>query len=94
MKKCFKCGKSLDVGARVDFKAECPHCMAYIHCCKNCRLHDPFAHNQCKSATTDPVRDREGLNFCEEFEFKEDVGSQDKTRGSGREKWNRLFGGP
>jgi len=93
MKVCHKCQTPWEGEARVDFKTACPKCFAYLHCCRNCRLHDPLAHNQCKSSTTEPVEDRQGPNFCDEFEFKEDTGQRESPRGSGKDKWDKMFGG-
>jgi hypothetical protein len=47
------------------------------------------------SPTVDPVLDKEKANFCGEFEFAEDRGSEkdDASRQNSREAWDNLFGG-
>ena len=50
-------------------KEFCEECSAYLHCCLNCRFHDPSVHNECAIPTTDWVGDKEGANFCDEFVF-------------------------
>jgi len=71
MRVCFHCGAELSGRQRVPFKELCPKCDAFLHCCKNCRLYAPGAHNSCLSTTTESVTDVERANYCEEFEFRE-----------------------
>lgn len=70
MKSCFKCGKEWSGEKRQPGPKDfCEACSAYLHCCKNCRFHDPKVHNQCRIPNTEWVGDRTGLNYCDEFEF-------------------------
>ena len=71
MRTCFNCGAELPGRERVPFKELCPKCDAFLHCCKNCRLYSPDAHNHCLSLTTELVRDIERGNYCDEFEFRQ-----------------------
>lgn len=65
---CWKCGKALeDLPLKISFRELCPHCHAYLHCCKNCLNYQPGLPNDCKIPGTDPIKDRETINFCEEF---------------------------
>ncbi len=48
----------------------CDKCYVGQHCCVNCINYQPGLPNDCKVPGTDPVRDREANNFCEEFELK------------------------
>ncbi|MGB3088308.1 MAG: hypothetical protein WBC53_11415 [Phycisphaerae bacterium] len=66
--RCPKCGAEWDTKGRIGFRDECPECAAYLHTCINCR-HFDAATGGCRIPTTDPVHDRRGQNFCEEFEF-------------------------
>jgi len=61
----------------------------------NCRHHSPSLHNQCVISTTDFVSKRDGSNFCEDFEFKDDdPNASDATDGDEvRGKLDALFGG-
>jgi hypothetical protein len=54
---------------RVGRASECSGCSSPLHCCLNCRFHDPSAHNECREVGTEPVRDRAAGNFCDSFEF-------------------------
>lgn len=65
---CWHCGKPLgELPKPLSFRALCPHCDAYLHCCKNCIHYQPGSPNDCRVPGTEPVRDREASNFCEEF---------------------------
>lgn len=68
---CWKCFKPLaEVPKRTSFRAECPACGSYLHVCRNCKFYTPGRPNDCAIPGTDPVRDREMMNFCDEFEVK------------------------
>lgn len=73
MHLCHACKHEieLDPSTPLGRRDECPSCYAYLHCCLNCRHHDPGAHNQCRETTADFVRDRENFNFCGHFSFKD-----------------------
>ena len=88
MGTCHQCGTAITDA--VGFRAVCPSCNAYLHCCVNCRLYSPSASNHCLSNTTEPVRDVEAANFCEEFEFvaRAKASKQDTLRS----KFDKLFG--
>ena len=92
IKKCHACGAPWDGEGTPGFKAVCESCSAFLHSCKNCRLHDPTAHNECLSSTTEYVADREGPNWCDEFDFKT-TGKEPKAPGEGKDAWDRLFNG-
>lgn len=71
MNNCWKCGKEIvDLPKKISFRELCPHCTSYLHCCKNCKFYAPGHSNQCLIPGTDPISDRETLNYCEEFQLK------------------------
>jgi hypothetical protein len=68
---CWNCSKLVsDVGAKIGFRAACLHCSSDLHVCKNCRYYAIGKPNDCLVPGTDPIRDREKANFCEEFKPK------------------------
>jgi hypothetical protein len=67
---CYACGHELQLIGRPGRSDLCPSCSASIHCCRNCRYHNPGAHNQCREPQAEWVRDREGANFCDYFEMR------------------------
>ena len=96
MKRCHSCGTPWEGKDRPLFKATCDSCHAWLHSCKNCRLHDPTAHNQCLSSTTEPVSDREWQNYCDEFDFKDSSGGGAEAGEADKAKkaWDDLFKKP
>ena len=66
--RCHKCGASWEVKGPLGIRDECPECAAFMHACVNCR-HFDGALGDCRLSTVEPVRDRGGQNFCEEFEY-------------------------
>lgn len=66
---CRFCGKELELKGRVMRKDLCPHCRRDLHCCLQCRFHDPTRHNQCREPKADMVRDRDRMNLCDYFEL-------------------------
>ncbi|MCH9634278.1 MAG: hypothetical protein S4CHLAM7_10240 [Chlamydiae bacterium] len=62
---CWKCQKEVD--AVIHFKTTCSHCFSYLHCCRGCQFYIPGKPNDCYIPGTDPIRDREENNYCEEF---------------------------
>lgn len=95
MRTCHRCGHPWESEKKVPgVKEFCEQCSAYLHCCLNCRFHDPSAHNQCAIPTTDWVGDRAGANFCDEFEFRDiraEKASSDESNAT-RRKLDSLFG--
>ena len=66
---CWTCGALLDdsMGRKISFRAVCDHCLAALHCCKNCKYYKPGVSNDCLVPRTEYVADRTANNFCEEF---------------------------
>lgn len=93
---CHKCGTRWESDkAQPGFKEVCPKCSAYLHCCKNCRFHVPSAPNQCYIPNTEHVANRAGLNYCEEFMFKEgprESGNESEQRRKAADAFSGLFG--
>lgn len=95
MRRCHRCGKEWESEKKLPaVKETCPHCSAYLHCCLNCRFHEPHAHNQCHIPGTEWVGDRAGCNFCDEFEFADtELDTRDgQKKKSARDAFSGLFG--
>lgn len=72
--QCFKCHKSLTLSeGKLSFRAICDHCNTYLHCCKNCEHYKLGLANDCKIPGTEPIADRFGCNYCEEFDMRKDA---------------------
>ena len=91
---CHKCGAEWESDQpRAKYREECPKCSADIHCCVNCRYHDPSAHNSCTILTTEWVSDREKANLCEDFEFRgKGESASDHEKQNARNKLDQLLG--
>ncbi|MDZ4861122.1 MAG: hypothetical protein SGI88_19290 [Candidatus Hydrogenedentes bacterium] len=95
MRRCHRCGAEWDSIKRVPgVKEFCAHCTSYLHCCLNCRHHNPAYHNQCAIPNTDWVGDKAGTNFCDEFEFRIAGAANENTAkaASARGAMDTLFG--
>ena len=88
MADCWKCRRPLE-GGKILFRATCPHCDADLHVCKNCRYYAIGKPNDCAIPGTEPIRDREAANFCEEFAPRKDSSSPPS---SDKSKAEKLFG--
>lgn len=95
-KACHACGTAWDgsPGAQPGRGETCAKCGADLHCCLNCKLYDSSYNHECRSSTTEYVKDKEKLNFCDEFEFKpkgQAGGGGQSSKGDMDQKWNDLF---
>ena len=92
-KKCHACGSPWNgsPGAQPGRSEGCAQCGADLHCCLNCGLYESSAPNQCTSRTTDPLKNKEKGNYCEEFDFASSGGKAAPPRGDMESKWKDLF---
>lgn len=95
MKACYQCGAPWEEtpGSQPGKRESCSKCGADIHCCRNCRLFDPSAANQCLSRTVEAVREKEKANYCDEFDFSVSRGEkgQKPPKNDMEQKWGDLF---
>lgn len=97
MMQCHRCGREWVTAKRVKLpgvKETCEECSAYLHCCLNCRFYDTTRNNECQSPTGDWTPDKEGANFCDDFQFRDaDAESaEDTEQGRSRTALDDLFG--
>lgn len=96
---CWKCGKKLEELteehrvqgsiSKVDFRASCPYCQAWLHCCRNCKHYKRGLPNDCEVPDTEFISDREGKNLCDDFLL---LGEKQGSIASPEEVAKRLFG--
>ncbi len=68
---CWKCRKLISQEPiKIGFRMYCIHCDRDQHVCANCRHHSPGKHNECNVPGTEWIKDREAMNYCEDFEVK------------------------
>ena len=88
---CFQCGEEQELEGKVMRQDACPSCHLSLHCCRNCRLHDRSAHNECREPVAEWVSNKESANFCEFFEPGGGVEGHGSTVASARDAFDKLF---
>ncbi|MGH7738532.1 MAG: hypothetical protein ACREL1_00150 [bacterium] len=95
MKVCHACKTAWEgaPGSQPGRGETCGKCGMDLHVCLNCRLYDPGAANECRSSTTERVRDKDKRNFCDEFQFadKGPGGVETSPPSDSKKKWDDLF---
>jgi len=89
---CYSCNKALehDIGEKVFRNEECPHCQAYIRCCRMCKFYDTSSYNECKEPVAERILEKEKPNFCEFFKISGSGDGQD-DKNSLLDAANSLF---
>ena len=64
---CFRCHTAYEIRERIGLRDTCPKCDADLHCCCNCRHHNPGAHNKCNEPQAEWVREKDRSNYCDYF---------------------------
>jgi hypothetical protein len=92
MKVCHKCLREIPFETRILRSEECPWCAAALHCCLNCKFHDPSAHNECLEHGTELIRHRDEANYCGAFTYVEGArDGLDKEADDAKKKLSSLF---
>ncbi|HET9870946.1 MAG TPA: hypothetical protein VFR02_10690 [bacterium] len=93
MKLCHACKTPWDgaPGTQPGRNETCSRCGADLHVCLNCRLYDPACANECRSSTTERVRDKDKRNFCDEFELAARAPGGSDPLEDRKKKWDDLF---
>ncbi len=90
--QCYSCHATINLERRPWRNETCPKCSSYLHCCRNCRFHDPLAHNQCREPQADWVKEKEMANFCNYFEAAKDLKSSGSSKkDEAKKKLDELF---
>jgi hypothetical protein len=67
MAKCWNCGKEYEPEGKIMRDAECPHCAAWLRCCRNCQFYQVGLPNDCREPQADLQPDKEAANACDYF---------------------------
>ncbi|RMD91425.1 MAG: hypothetical protein D6813_07660 [Calditrichaeota bacterium] len=90
--QCYKCHTEIKLDHKPTRQETCPKCLAYLHCCMNCRFYDPNVHNQCREPQAEWVKDKEMANFCDYFDPSTQLRTDEsKRREEALKKLNELF---
>jgi hypothetical protein len=90
MFSCHACGNEIELVDKVKRSDTCEHCGVDVHCCKNCKFYDTYAHNQCRESATMWEPDKEKANFCTYFTPREGA-AEKQDRGSALSALEALF---
>ena len=77
---CWNCDREYETADLVTRESECPHCAAYLRCCRNCEFYDRSARNMCREPQAELQSEKEVANACDYFRVAKNVrgGSQSK----------------
>jgi hypothetical protein len=88
--RCAECGGILPVTA--DSLAQCPHCRAALHACRQCAHFDPARRFECVQPIGERVADKRARNDCPAFSLMVTV-ERDTSSGAVRpQDARRAFG--
>jgi hypothetical protein len=88
--RCAACGGVLPITA--ESLAQCPHCRAELHACRQCAHFDTARRFECAQPVAERVADKRALNQCPLFTMMVTV-ERDTSGGSARpEDARRAFG--
>ena len=80
MAVCWSCRKEYETPDLVTRESECPHCAAFLRCCRNCEFYDVTARNMCREPQAELQAEKEIANACDYFRPAKSV------RGEGQSK--------
>lgn len=92
MKKCFSCGKPLEISGKPGRRDDCPSCGADLRTCYNCRFYDKNAYNECSEPVAERVVEKDKANFCDYFDFVGGGSEQIDSNADAKKKLDDLFG--
>lgn len=79
----------MEINARPGRGESCPHCLADLKVCLNCRFYSESTYNGCSEPSADRVLQKDKANYCEYFEFRDS--SRDSTNENDLQKLKDLF---
>ena len=59
--------------------AECSHCQAQLHCCRQCQHFNPRLRADCDEPRAESHSEREKANFCDWFKLRLENVERDKN---------------
>lgn len=89
--QCAICKKDVEIGDKVYFRDECPHCAADLHVCKNCDFYDPYAAKECREPNAELVTDKERANYCDYFRPSSGHAATDTKAEEAKKTLEELF---
>ncbi len=90
---CPECERPHTFDTMLPFREECDGCAHDLHVCLTCRFYDPYAENQCREQTTDPVAQKDRRNLCEYWKPRSSFGNVEGEAEQAKARLTALFGG-
>ena len=90
MSVCYSCGTELPA-EKVYRTTLCPGCEKGVRVCRNCKFYSPGSHWDCRETISEPVRDKDMVNFCDFFSLGNAVAKESPDKGDSRQAFNKLF---
>ena len=92
MASCYSCGTAFEID-RVYRTSVCPNCGTAVKVCKNCKFYESGAQWDCRETISEPVRDKERVNYCEYFQLANATRGPDNVKAkAARQDLDKLFG--
>lgn len=90
MKKCHKCGATIEL-EEVFRRDECGACGVDLHVCLNCEFFERGRANDCREPQAERVVEKDRSNYCDYFRFRQ-AGEAPSGKGSAKKNtWDDLF---
>ena len=78
--QCWHCNSVVtDQPLPLSTYAECRHCRAQLHCCRQCQHFDPRLRADCDEPRAESHSEREKANFCDWFKLRREFVGRGKN---------------
>ena len=93
MKKCFSCGKKINISEKPTRNDICEKCGVYLRVCYNCTFFSESSSNKCSEPQAEWIPEKEKANFCDFFMFadKDYSRNSDISNEDAKSKFDDLF---
>lgn len=89
--ECALCHREVDIGDKVYFRDECPHCRGDLHICLNCEFYDPHAAKGCREPNAELVSNKDRANYCDYFRPGGSYKAAGSTADDAKKQLDALF---
>jgi hypothetical protein len=78
---CKSCQKSVTLELPIGYNLTCETCANYFHSCIQCKHYDAH-HNKCTSLSSEPTKNPQSKNFCDEYSFSDKTNAEKPKQGA------------
>ena len=72
---CKSCNQAVTLELPIGFNLICDTCANYFHSCIQCK-HFDSTRNKCTSLSSEPTKNPQSKNFCDEYAFSEKLNKE------------------